>query len=121
MRFESPILAFLNRFGTLSDYFKEVNSRTTNFDTLSGDFFVYSDIFTEGVPAYWSGYFTTRPYMKQLSRELENNLRAAEILFTVTYQSAQQKGDATAVTHFSDAYYELVQVRGLTHGPLSSS
>ena len=52
--------------------------------------------------------------MKQLSRELENNLRAAEILFTVTYQSAQQKGDATAVTHFSDAYYELVQVRGLT-------
>jgi hypothetical protein len=56
------------RFGTLSDYFKEVNARGSQFDTLSGDFFVYSDIFTDGVPAYWSGYFTTRPYMKQLSR-----------------------------------------------------
>jgi alpha-mannosidase len=52
----------------LSDYFTEVNRRTSSFETLSGDFFVYSDIFTEGVPAYWSGYFTTRPYMKQLSR-----------------------------------------------------
>ena len=52
----------------MSDYFKEVNERTSSFETLSGDFFVYSDIFTEGVPAYWSGYFTTRPFMKQLSR-----------------------------------------------------
>ena len=98
------------RFGTLSDYFKEVTTRTSSFDTLSGDFFVYSDIFTEGVPAYWSGYYTTRPFMKQLSRELENNLRAAEILFTVTYQGARQRGDAVAVAHFNDAYYELVLV-----------
>ncbi len=94
----------------MSDYFKEVNSRTSSFDSLSGDFFVYSDIFTEGVPAYWSGYYTTRPYMKQLSRELENNLRAAEILFTVTYQGARQTGDAAAVAHFTEAYFDLVQV-----------
>lgn len=48
------------RFGTLSDYFSEVRGRSAKFDTLSGDFFVYSDIFTDGVPAYWSGYFSTR-------------------------------------------------------------
>ena len=44
-------------------------------------------------------------------RELENNLRAAEILFTVTYHGARQSGDAAAVTHFSSAYFDLVQVR----------
>jgi hypothetical protein len=33
----------------------------------------------------------------------------------MTYQSAQQKGDATAVTHFSDSYYELVLVCSLQH------
>ena len=43
-------------------------------------------------------------------RELENNLRAAEILFTVTYHGARQSGDAAAVTHFSSAYFDLVQV-----------
>ena len=57
--------------------------------TLGGDFFVYSDVFSEGIPAYWSGYFSTRPFMKQLSRELEANLRAAEILFTVGYQTSK--------------------------------
>jgi hypothetical protein len=45
------------------------------------------------------------------SRELENNLRAAEILYTLTYQGARQMGDAAAVTHFSSAYLDLVQVR----------
>ena len=79
------------RFGTLSDYFDEVNARMKedDFTTLSGDFFVYSDIFSEGVPAYWSGYYSTRPFMKQLSRQLEANLRAAEILFTIGYQTAK--------------------------------
>ncbi len=42
-------------FGTLTDYFEEVRRRTSSFGTLNGDFFVYSDIFSEGRPAYWSG------------------------------------------------------------------
>lgn len=54
------ILIPIQRFGTLSEYFDEVRARSTKFDSLSGDFFVYSDIFTDGIPAYWSGYFTTR-------------------------------------------------------------
>ena len=44
-------------------------------------------------------------------RELENNLRAAEILFTLTYHGARQSGDAAAVTHFTSAYFDLVLVR----------
>lgn len=49
-------------FGVPSDYFIAVKERMRDFKTLKGDFFVYSDIFAEGRPAYWSGYFTTRPY-----------------------------------------------------------
>lgn len=61
-----------------------------HFPSLKGDFFVYSDIFSEGRPAYWSGYFTTRPYMKILDRELESNLRSAEILYTIAINTAKK-------------------------------
>lgn len=77
-------------FGTPKDYFQEIQKRVEKFPTLKGDFFVYSDIFSEGRPAYWSGYFTTRPYMKILDRELEANLRSAEILYTIALNVAKQ-------------------------------
>ena len=52
-------------FGTLSDYFDAVRQRTgDNFPTLKGDFFPYADIYAEGRPAYWTGYFTSRPFYK---------------------------------------------------------
>lgn len=78
------------KFGTPSDYFDEIVKRYDQFPTLKGDFFVYSDIFSEGRPAYWSGYFTTRPYMKLLDRELEHSLRGAEILYTIALNVARQ-------------------------------
>ena len=70
-------------FGTLSHYFDAVRSRSQMFPDLRGDFFPYADIFSEGRPAYWSGYFTTRPFYKALARQVETRLRGAEILFTV--------------------------------------
>lgn len=80
-------------FGTPRDYFESILNRTkmAEFPSLQGDFFVYSDIFSEGRPAYWSGYFTTRPFMKILDRELENSLRASEILYTLAINGARQK------------------------------
>lgn len=79
-------------FGTLSDYFKEVRNRMRDFKTLKGDFFVYADIFSEGRPAYWSGYYTTRPYWKILDRELEAELRSAEILYTMSLNRVRRMG-----------------------------
>lgn len=78
------------KFGTPGDYFKEIMKRYDQYPTLRGDFFVYSDIFAEGRPAYWSGYFTTRPFMKILDRQLENSLRSTEILYTIALNNAKQ-------------------------------
>jgi alpha-mannosidase II len=82
------------RFGTVQDYFNEVHSAMSKFDqndvdghfpVLSGDFFPYTDRNDE----YWTGYFTTRPFLKGVSRDLEVYLRSAEILFTLSNASPQ--------------------------------
>lgn len=79
-------------FGTPSDFFKALRERGgTNFGTLRGDFFVYSDVYAEGRPAYWSGFYTSRPFWKVLDRELETNLRSTEMLYTFALNDAKRK------------------------------
>lgn len=98
-------------FGTPRDYFKAIKERYDRFPTLKGDFFVYSDIFTEGRPAYWSGYFTTRPFLKIMDRELEHNLRNAEILFTITLNTARQYGYKNILRVLEKKYESIVKAR----------
>ncbi|XP_054723554.1 alpha-mannosidase 2x-like [Uloborus diversus] len=83
------------RFGTLKDYFNIVHKRMNflgydNIPSLVGDFHAYGDIYGEGHPSYWSGYFTTRPYWKHLCRELQYWLRSAEILYSVSRAYVKQ-------------------------------
>ncbi|EDW14126.2 uncharacterized protein Dmoj_GI23509 [Drosophila mojavensis] len=102
------------KFGTPSDYFAAIRERMSSekaFPSFKGDFFVYSDIFSEGRPAYWSGYFTTRPYYKLLSAELEHNLRAAEILFTIAYNTARQLHHDDAIKIYEKNYEQIIHAR----------
>ncbi|GIY50393.1 alpha-mannosidase 2 [Caerostris extrusa] len=83
------------RFGTLRDYFNLVHKRMhsigyENIPSLTGDFHTYGDIYGEGHPSYWSGYFTTRPYWKHMCRDLQHWLRGAEILFSFSRAFAAQ-------------------------------
>ncbi|XP_063229652.1 alpha-mannosidase 2-like [Bacillus rossius redtenbacheri] len=98
-------------FGTPSDYFAAIKERNKRFPTLKGDFFVYSDIFSEGRPAYWSGYFTTRPYWKILDREVEASLRSAEILYTVALNKARQQDYNKTAQLLERDYERLVKAR----------
>lgn len=71
------------QFGTLQDYFtamREEHLKQSNLRVLSGpSFFTYADKDEE----YWSGYYTSRPFYKQVDRNLEALLHAAEFLYSV--------------------------------------
>lgn len=95
-------------FGTPHEYFKAMKERQKSISTLKGDFFVYSDIFSEGKPAYWSGYYTTRPYLKILARQFEHQLRTAEILFTLVSNIIKQSNNPKLISSEKrlEKYYE---------------
>ncbi|XP_022090706.1 alpha-mannosidase 2-like [Acanthaster planci] len=84
------------QFGTLSDYFNTLIDHTKGptgtqpqgFPVLSGDFFTYTDRNQD----YWSGYYTSRPFYKNMDRLLTSHLRGAEILYTVAATKARQVG-----------------------------
>lgn len=84
------------QFGTLKDYFrllrdeelKRSKSVDDNIPVLKGDFFPYSDQNSD----YWTGYFSTRPFHKQLSRDIEDNLRAADILSLLSNSQCKKYG-----------------------------
>ena len=76
------------KFGTPKDYFEIIRKRRGRYSNsskvrnadlpvLSGDFFPYSDQSN----AYWTGYYTTRPFDKRFSRDIESTLRVADILY----------------------------------------
>jgi hypothetical protein len=77
------------RYSTLSDYFEAVAGSNTKFPVLTGDFFPYAD----NEDSYWTGYYTTRPLLKQKSRKLNHILRACEQLLVLVRSSPHSNLD----------------------------
>lgn len=69
------------RFGTLSEYFTELEkSQTRPFPTFAGDFFPYSDRSDQ----YWTGFYTSRPHLKYFARRIQSLLRLYSQYFVMT-------------------------------------
>eukprot|EP01119_Soliformovum_irregulare_P017333 TRINITY_DN5131_c0_g1_i1.p1 TRINITY_DN5131_c0_g1~~TRINITY_DN5131_c0_g1_i1.p1 ORF type:complete len:1043 (-),score=336.35 TRINITY_DN5131_c0_g1_i1:28-3156(-) len=69
------------KFATLSEYFAAVakSPPSQKFPSFQGDFFPYNDRDQD----YWSGYFSTRPFVKGLTRQLDASIRTAEMVETM--------------------------------------
>jgi len=78
------------------------------FPTLSGDFFPYSDHNEE----YWTGYFTTRPFLKSLGRDVEVYLKSADILNTLaTMHCSNISSDRSFEYVKNSSFYRLATAR----------
>ncbi|PZC81863.1 hypothetical protein B5X24_HaOG211876 [Helicoverpa armigera] len=92
-------------FGTVKDYFDSVKEKYKNFHSLKGDFLNYADI-ANGSPAYWTGFYTSRPFTKILLRRLQATLRTTEILFSFALNFKVFRG-----TNISQIYDVLIKAR----------
>lgn len=104
------------KFGTVSDYFHEVHKRMNSLGynsipTLVGDFHAYGDIYGEGRPSYWTGYFTTRPYWKHMCRDLQHWLRSAEVIYTIARAYVRQQGQLHLTKRLEQDYSYLTLAR----------
>ena len=67
------------RYSSLSDYAAFVKSTNTTFIRRQEDFFPYAD----NGASYWTGYFTSRPLLKSVSRAAHGVLRNGDFLFSL--------------------------------------
>jgi len=92
------------KFSTVSEYFDSVFQSKTQFTEYRGDFYPYAD----NEDSYWTGYYTTRPKLKRLTRSTTASLRAAESAFLLARgASSNRVGEA----HWAAAYKKILQGR----------
>lgn len=77
-------MGFKVQFSTASDYFAAVSGvskrQDIRFPIYRGDFFPYAD----NDDSYWTGYYTTRPSLKAISRSVTSLLRSANVFFALS-------------------------------------
>ena len=91
---EHPELKLHLKESNITEYFSDLHSSKYfhDFPVVQGDFFTYSDVRED----YWSGYFTTNPFGKRLTRILYSYTRSAQTLSALlamrgAYQEIPQK------------------------------
>eukprot|EP01117_Protostelium_nocturnum_P005720 TRINITY_DN2065_c0_g1_i1.p1 TRINITY_DN2065_c0_g1~~TRINITY_DN2065_c0_g1_i1.p1 ORF type:complete len:1186 (+),score=493.65 TRINITY_DN2065_c0_g1_i1:3529-7086(+) len=64
------------KYAFLSEYIQAVHDLNIDWDVFTGDFFPYND----SPSAFWSGYYSSRPWFKRYLRQCDALLASAEIL-----------------------------------------
>ena len=76
-RYSSQLNA-VARYTTLDDYAAAVKASSSNWTVRTEDFYPYAD----NSRSYWTGYFTSRPTLKSMSRTAHNVLRGVDFAHT---------------------------------------
>ncbi|ETO19503.1 hypothetical protein RFI_17727, partial [Reticulomyxa filosa] len=107
-------------YSTLAEYVSVVNALNLSWNLETNDFYPYADM----AHSWWTGYFTSRPQLKQYVRSRENVLRPAEqcvfneteIMNNITYlrhalDSAQHHDavSGTATQNTTNDYMYMLQ------------
>lgn len=86
-------------YSTPQRYFEEISKEHIQWPEWKNyDFFPYSD----DPNAYWTGYFTSRPYLKGMVRDTRNYMYHSSHLFIKYFNNLQVSKDTTASTLKSD-------------------
>lgn len=91
-------------FATPSEYFDAVSKSKVEFEVFEGDFF---PLVIEPGSSYWSGpycrtwtgFYTTKPYLKSLIASVQKEVRAAEILSTFYQDKEIMAYELAACSH----------------------
>lgn len=96
------------RYCTLSEYFDGIyNDPPADLPTYKHDFFPYND----DPYSYWTGFYTSRPALKSLVRELEALLRATEQAYVLSTLTKTLNGEYNLA---GPSYVDLVLARNLS-------
>jgi len=75
----SDLLGATARYSSLSDYAAAAKAANASWITRTQDFFPYAD----NGGSYWTGYFTSRPELKSISRRADGLLRNADFMYSL--------------------------------------
>ncbi|KAL0487514.1 lysosomal alpha-mannosidase [Acrasis kona] len=82
-------------YSTLSEYFDSIQSPTQQWPTFSGEFFPYM----EDEFKAWTGYYTSRPALKDHARIGERTARTTETLYTLANMANVMSHEPTRYQH----------------------
>ena len=91
----------------MGEYFKAVDQLKPDYPTLIGDFFPYNDAGSD----YWTGYFTSRPFLKKRERMLQARVFAADVSTLFALAVAPSMPTAALIDVVRDARRNLALVQ----------
>ena len=77
-------------YSTIPNYFEEIAKRNTTIDKYDGDFLPYIEPIQETYTDYWSGYYYTRPNLKNNIRDVFNRMVGVKSLFVTSALSSNE-------------------------------
>ena len=87
------------KFATASEYFKAVLSENSTFSVFEGDFFPYVSKDIQAKSISWTGFYASRPFLKEKIYEAQSIVRAAEITSALIFKRQFQAYNVSLALH----------------------